>query len=249
MTTRSPKAKSGKTRADLLLVERGLAPTREQAQALIMAGLVYTATGSVLKPGSTIPSTSAVQVRGSLPYVGRGGLKLSHALDHFALDLEDKAVLDVGASTGGFTDCALQRGSRLVYAVDVGHGQLAYQLRQDPRVKVMERTNARYPFGLAGPVDLATIDVSFISVTKVIPSVASHLRPGSPLVVLVKPQFEARKGEIPRGGVIKDPKLHATVLARTIRWVIESGLRLRGLTTSPVLGDAGNREFFLLLLT
>ena len=241
------RAKPSRTRADLLLVQRGLAATREQAQALIMAGLVYTPVGKVLKPGSTMASTTPVEVRGTLPYVSRGGLKLAHALDRFALDLHGIAALDVGASTGGFTDCMLQGGTQRVYALDVGHGQLAYRLRQDARVVVMEGINAHYPFVLPEKVDMATIDVSFISVTKIIPNMVDHLEIGCPLVVLVKPQFEARRGEVPRRGVIRDPKLHAAVLARVIAWVVNAGLRLHDLTASPILGDAGNREFFLLL--
>ena len=248
----------GKKRADLILVERGLAETRERAQALIMEGLVYSSGGRVLKPGSTLASDSDLEVRGRLPYVGRGGVKLAHALDHFALDVSGMVAMDVGASTGGFTDCLLQRGASRVIAVDVGHGQLAYSLRRDLRVLVMEGVNARYPFALPerdeagdegqlGRVDLATVDVSFISATMVLPTVAGQVKRGGPLVVLVKPQFEARRGEVGRGGVIKDPKVHALVLARFIAWAVGAGLRIRGLTASPLLGDAGNREFFFLL--
>ena len=162
-------------------------------------------------------------------------------------------ALDIGASTGGFTDCLLQRGARKVFALDVGHGQMDYRLRQDTRVVVAERMNARYRFSLPESafsderVDLATIDVSFISTTKVIPSIAEHVQDGGPIIVLVKPQFEARREEVGRGGVIKDPLVHARVLGRVITWVVQAGFRLRNLTTSPIRGDAGNREFFLLL--
>ena len=244
--------KISKNRADLLLVEKGLAESREQAQALIMEGLVYSPSGKVLKPGVSLAADVALEVRGRMPYVSRGGLKLAHALDRFGMEVSGVVALDVGASTGGFTDCLLQRGAQSVFAVDVGHGQLDYRLRQDPRVTVMEKVNARHSFTL-GPdeaepeVDLATVDVSFISLTKVIQSVASHVKDGGAIVVLVKPQFEARREEVGKGGVIKDPAVHARVLARVIVWVVNEGFRLRDLVPSPILGDAGNREFFLLL--
>ena len=241
---------SGRTprkRADLLLVARGLADSREQAQTLIMEGLVFTPSGRVSKASSTLLETTALEVRGRLPYVGRGGLKLAHALDTFSISVQDMVALDVGASTGGFTDCLLQRGARRVFAVDVGYGQLDYRLREDPRVAVMERCNARYPLQLPEPVDLVVVDVSFISLALVVPSALEHLRDGRHLIALVKPQFEARKEEVGRGGVIKDPQVHVRVLARVITWAVNRGLRIRNLCASPILGDAGNREFFLLL--
>ncbi len=234
-------------RADLLLVDKGLADTREKAALMIMEGLVFTPSGRVDKPGSRILEDTSLDVRGGLPYVGRGGVKLAHALDSFGLPVQGLTALDVGASTGGFTDCLLQRGARRVYAVDVGRGQLDYRLRQDPKVVAMEKLNARYPFQLEETVDLVTIDVSFISLTMVIPSALEHLKSGCPIIALVKPQFEADKGEVGRGGVIKDPQVHAKVLGRTIDWATGNGLRLRGLCASPILGDAGNREFFVLL--
>lgn len=261
--------KSPKKRADLLLLNRGLAESQERAQALIMEGLVYSPSGRVLKAGSLVAADTPLEVRGGLPYVSRGGVKLAHALDRFHLDVSGLVALDAGASTGGFTDCLLQRGVRRVFALDVGHGQLDYRIRQDPRVTVLEGVNARYPFRLPWPtgdtqhtaeiapedaysgrarlVDLATIDVSFISVTRVIPPVAEHVKPGGSMVALVKPQYEARREEVGRGGVIKDPQVHARVLARVIPRVVGAGYRLRGLLPSPILGDAGNREFFLLL--
>ncbi len=250
-----PRIMSGRTakrRADILLVERGLAESRERAQALIMEGVVYTPAGKVIKPGTPTPVDTPLEVREGLPYVGRGGVKLAHALDCFGLDVSGWVALDIGASTGGFTDCLLQRGARKVVALDVGHAQLAYRLRQDSRVAVMERVNARYEFALppgteSEPVGLATMDVSFISAIKVIPSVADHVRDGGYVIVLVKPQFEAARGEVGRGGVIKDPGVHAGVLGKVILWAVEAGFRLRGLVPSPILGDAGNREFFLLL--
>lgn len=255
--------KATRIRADLLLVQAGLAESREKAQALIMAGMVYSPGRKVLKPGTPVPLDTALEVKGKLPYVGRGGLKLEHALSRFNLDVTDQVVLDVGASTGGFTDCLLQRGASRVFSLDVAHGQLDYRIRQDPRVVVIERVNARYPFTLstpgansgdinsspqhAGIIDLATIDVAFISATKVIPSVAQHVKDGGHLIVLIKPQFEAARSEIGRGGIIKDPKVHSLVLARAVRWVVEAGFRLRNLVPSPILGTSGNREFFFLL--
>lgn len=238
-----------KIRADLLLAERGLAESREQARLLIMAGLVFAPYGRVLKPGAFLAETTPLEVRGRLPYVSRGGLKLAHALDVFALSVAGRIVLDVGASTGGFTDCLLQRGAQRVYALDVGHGQLHHRLRQDERVVVRERCNARYPFDLPEPVELVVIDVSFISLTRVIPPALAWLRPGGFAAALVKPQFEAAPGQVGRGGIIKDPKIHAATLGRMIVWAANRGLRVRNLCPSPILGDKGNREFFLLLQT
>ena len=237
----------GRKRADVLLVEKGLAESREQAQTLIAEGLVFSRAGRVLKSSTLLAGDATVDVRGALPYVSRGGVKLAHALDTFGVEVAGVTALDVGASTGGFTDCMLQRGAEQVYAVDVGYGQLSYKLRQDPRVKVMERLNARYPFELPGPVDLITMDVSFISLRLVIPSAIEHLKQGRYVVALVKPQFEAQRGEVGKGGVIRDPALHATLLGRTIVWAVNEGLRVRNLCPSPILGDAGNREFFMLL--
>ena len=234
-------------RADLVLVANGLAESREQAQTLIMEGLVFTPSGRVAKASTLIPEATVLEVRGGIPFVGRGGIKLAHALEVFKLTVQDLVALDLGASTGGFTDCMLQRGARKVYALDVGYGQLDYRLREDPRVVVMEKCNARHTFQLPEPVELVTIDVSFISIKLVIPRALEHLKPGRPLVALVKPQFEARREEVGRGGVIKDPQIHARVLGRSIAWATNLGLRVRNLCASPILGDAGNREFFLLL--
>jgi len=239
--------RTSRKRADLLLTERGLAESREQAQTLIMEGLVFAPSGRVLKASSALAETTPLEVRGRLPYVSRGGLKLAHALGVFAVSVEGLVTLDVGASTGGFTDCLLQRGASRVYAIDVGHGQLHQRLREDPRVAVMEKVNARHPFTLPEMVDLITVDVSFISLTLVLPSVITHLKAGQYVVALVKPQFEAEKGDVGRGGVIKDPQVHARVLGRMVSWTVDRGLRVRNLCASPILGDAGNREFFLLL--
>ena len=242
---RTPRSQKG--RIDLLLVLRGLAPTREKAQALLMAGQVTVDGRPVTKAGATVPHDANIELAAQLPYVGRGGVKLAHALDAFKLQVSDAVALDVGASTGGFTDCLLQRSARRVYALDVGYGQLDVKLREEPRVVVMERTNARHPFHLPEAVDLVTADVSFISVTKVLPSAAEHLKREGAILVLVKPQFEAHRREVGRGGVIRDARVHGRVLGRVILWAICHGFRLRGLTPSPVLGSAGNREFFLLL--
>ena len=238
-----------KGRIDLLLVERGLAESQHQAQALLMAGLVTVDGRLVDKPGVLVAPSAKVELETPPPYVGRGGVKLAHALHIFATDIAGATALDVGASTGGFTDCLLQHGAKRVYAVDVGYGQLHTRLRQDPRVVVMERLNARYSFELREKVDLATVDVSFISLAKVLPSVAEHVKSKGHIIALAKPQFEAQRHQVGKGGVVRDAAVHGEVLAKLIVWVVGHGFRLRGLTPSPLLGDAGNREFFLLLET
>ncbi len=172
---------------------------------------------------------------------------MTHALGQFHLDGTSLVAIDVGASTGGFTDCLLKQGASWVYAVDVGYGQLDYRMRIDPRVVVMERVNAHYPFSLPEPVDLATIDLSFISLEKVVPNVARLVRPGGKMICLVKPQFEARRDQVGKGGLVKDPSVHARVLGRFISWAIEEGFRIGGLTPSPIRGASGNKEFFILL--
>ncbi len=235
-------------RADLLLVERGLVESRERAQALIMEGMVFSPAGRVAKSGSWLDPGIELVVRGRLPYVSRGGFKLAHALDHFDLDPEGLVVLDVGASTGGFTDCLLQRGASRVYAIDVGHGQLAYTLRQDPRVVCYEKLNARLPFELPEPVDLLVIDVSFISLTLALPQPLGHLKTGGYAIALVKPQFEARRGEVGRGGVIRNDDLREDILMRVEHWMAaRDDVELLGTTPSPITGDAGNQEFLALL--
>ena len=236
-----------KRRADVLLAERGLAESREQAQVMIMEGLVFAPSGRVAKASSSLSEDVPLEVRGRLPYVSRGGLKLAGALDTFGLAVEGITALDVGASTGGFTDCLLQRGARHVYALDVGHGQLHYRLTRDERVSVMEKTNARHPYQLPEPMDLVVIDVSFISLSLVIPPALEHLQSGGNVVALVKPQFETSREQVGRGGIVRDPRVHAAVLGRMVVWATEQRLRLRGMCPSPILGDKGNREFFLLL--
>jgi 23S rRNA (cytidine1920-2'-O)/16S rRNA (cytidine1409-2'-O)-methyltransferase len=236
-----------KRRIDSLLVERGLVESRAKAQALIMAGEVVVVGKPNIKPGTLVNEEAAITILEPPPFVSRGGIKLDYALQQFQLDVTDKVVADIGASTGGFTDCLLQRGASRVYAIDVGYGQLDYRLRQDPRVVVMERVNARYPITLPEKVELATIDLSFISVEKVIPSVVKLLKSSGYLLVLFKPQFEARRGEVGKGGVIKQPIVHARVLGRFIAWKTKYGYRLGGLVASPILGASGNKEIFVLL--
>jgi 23S rRNA (cytidine1920-2'-O)/16S rRNA (cytidine1409-2'-O)-methyltransferase len=236
-----------KRRIDSLLVERGLVESRAKAQALIMAGEVVVDGKAVAKYGTLVAEEAVITVVEPPPFVGRGGLKLDYALDRFGLDVSSRVAADIGASTGGFTDCLLKRGVKRVYAIDVGYGQLDYRLRQDSRVVVMERVNARYPIDLPEKVDLATIDVSFISVEKIIPSVARLVKKDGNLLVLVKPQFEAKRREVGKGGIIKKSELHARVLGRFIAWATKNRFRLGGLVTSPILGASGNREFFILL--
>lgn len=245
--SRKRPPKSPKVRLDQLVHQQGLAETSERARALIMAGRVRVGGQVMDKPGAPVGEDVAVTVEIGLPFVGRGGLKLAHALDHFHVDVGGWSALDVGASTGGFTDCMLQRGAVHVAALDVGRGQLDYRLRQDPRVEVMERVNAHYPFEVSGPVEIAVVDVSFISLTMVLPNVVPHVRPNGVFLCLVKPQFEAAREQMERGGVIKDPMTHGAVLGKVALWAIGAGLRFLGITNSPVLGDAGNREFFILL--
>jgi 23S rRNA (cytidine1920-2'-O)/16S rRNA (cytidine1409-2'-O)-methyltransferase len=248
-TSAPPRAP--RIRLDQLLVERGLAETRSRAQALLMAGRVKVGTGdgarSNRKAGDLVEAATPVEVEAPLPYVSRGGEKLAGALDAFAMDPRGLVCLDVGASTGGFTDLLLQRGAVRVHAVDVGRGQLADGLRRDPRVVSRERTNARglTPELLGEAVGLAVIDVSFISLRLVLRPTAACLEPGGRVVALVKPQFEAGRGRAP-GGVVRDPAVHREVLAGALEHARAAGLAPQGLVASPLLGPAGNREFFLL---
>lgn len=242
-----PMPQSPKARLDETMVEQGLTDSLEKARALIMAAQVSVDGRPATAAGQAVSLEVEIALEEPPEYYGRGGIKLAHALDHFRLPVKGIAALDVGASTGGFTHCLLKRGARRVFALDVGYGQLDYRLRQDPRVEVMERVNARYPFHLEDVVDLVTVDVSFISLTRVVPSGAVHLAEGGAIVVLVKPQFEARRDEVGRGGVIRDPGLHARVLGRVIAWAVNNGFRIMDLVASPITGEQGNREFFVLL--
>jgi 23S rRNA (cytidine1920-2'-O)/16S rRNA (cytidine1409-2'-O)-methyltransferase len=236
-----------KQRLDNLLVLRELTENKKMAQALIMAGKVTVSGRVITKPGTPVDENASLELAEKLPYISRGGIKLAHALDEFRLNVASLTAMDIGASTGGFTDCLLQRGVKRVYAIDVGYGQLDYKLRQDHRVVVMERVNAHYPFSLPEKVNIATVDLSFISVTKVIPNVIGHLAQPGYIIILLKPQFEAKRKEVPKGGVIKDPQVHARVLGQFIVWATEHDLRLRGLVASPILGAEGNKEFLILL--
>lgn len=241
-------AMAKKERLDVLLVTRGLFPTREKARRAIMAGLVRVEGERVDKAGEKVPLDARIEVKGDpCPYVSRGGLKLERALRVFGLDLTDKAVLDVGASTGGFTDCALQHGARRVYAVDVGYGQLDWKLRQDPRVVVMERTNFRYaePSWFPEPPDVATVDVSFISLGLIFPPLATVLKAGGDVVALVKPQFEAGPALVGKHGVVRDPRVHAEVLRAVVDKARAANLAPLDLTYSPIRGGEGNIEFLL----
>lgn len=242
-----------KKRLDQLLIERELFESLAKARAAIMAGLVYVGEQKVDKAGTLIEQDSAIEVRGQKhPYVGRGGLKLAKALDEFKIDSKDKLCLDVGASTGGFTDCLLQRGAAKVYAVDVGYGQLAWKLRSDPRVVVIERVNARNldtesrVTSLESPV-LAVIDVSFISLTKILPAVYKVLAGRGEVVALIKPQFEAGRDEVGKGGIVRDEKVRAKVVEKVKAAAIELGFIPQGVTPSPITGADGNVEFLIYL--
>ena len=235
-------------RADLLLVERGLAESRARAQALVMAGLVFVGETRVAKPGQLLPAAATLSVRGQdHPWVSRGGLKLAHGLAAFAIDPTALVCLDIGASTGGFTDVLLSGGAARVYAVDVGQGQLAWKLRQDPRVVVLEKTNARHldRAQIPEPIDLVVCDASFISLTLVLPASLALARPGARLVALIKPQFEVGKGEVGKGGVVRDPAQHEAVCAKIRLWLEEQGWRVLGIAESPITGPEGNREFLI----
>jgi 23S rRNA (cytidine1920-2'-O)/16S rRNA (cytidine1409-2'-O)-methyltransferase len=238
-----------KHRLDVTLVQRNLAPSREKAQAMILAGDVRVGGQTERRASAPVADDAAIEIAQPQRFVSRGGEKLEHALDRFGIDVRGLVVLDAGASTGGFTDCLLQRGAARVYAVDVGYGQLDAKLRAHPLVVVMERTHIRELKSLPEKPPLAVVDVSFISLTQVLPNVVALLEPDARIIALVKPQFEAGKDETPRDGVIRDPLLQASVIGRIAWWCVNHGLRVRDVTVSPLLGSAGNREFFLLLET
>lgn len=241
--------KTPKARLDSLLVKRGLVESRQKAQALILAGEVEVDGQLERKSALLIDPGRLVTLRKPPRFVSRGGLKLEHALVCFGFSVEGLVILDAGASTGGFTDCLLQRGARRVYAVDVGSNQLDYRMRTDPRVVVMEKTNVRYLETLPEPIDGIVCDVSFISLTVALPTPIDHLLgPGGFVVTLIKPQFEAGRGRVGKGGVVRDPATHREVLLRTLGWALERGLAVRGLTTSPIRGPAGNVEFLAYLV-
>lgn len=239
-------------RIDKLLVERGLADSRTKAQALVMAGLVLVNEQRVVKPSDNTPLDAKIRLKGaddpSSRYVGRGGLKLEAALREFGIDVNGFICIDVGASTGGFTDCLLQHGAKSVVALDVGHNQLDWRLRKDPRVTVREGVNARYlrPEDFASKFDLAVMDVSFISATKVMPAIFPLLAETGRLITLIKPQFEVGRGEVGSGGIVRDPEKHARVVAEVNQVATELGFHPSGLIESPLQGTDGNREFLAL---
>ncbi len=237
-----------RVRLDVLLVERRLAPSREKARAMIMAGSVLVDEEQIDKAGVLGAPEAAVRIgEGADPYVSRGGRKLKGALETFSVTVRDRVILDVGASTGGFTDCLLQEGARKVYALDVGYGQLAWRLRQDPRVVPIERTNIRYYDGrdFRETVDMATVDASFISLKLVLPAVAALIGGAGEILALIKPQFEAGRTQVGKNGVVRDPDLHRRIVADLQDFVRTLGLAVLGVCPSPLLGPAGNREFFI----
>ncbi len=234
-----------KKRLDLLLIERGMAETRERARALILAGEVSVDGRTLDKAGALLDEDAEIQVRAPLPYVSRGGFKLARALDEFGVNPAGMVCADIGASTGGFTDVLLQRGAARVYAIDVGYGQLAWKLRQDPRVIVMDRVNARYLESLPEPVALVTVDVSFISLELILRVAQRLLNPQGEIIALVKPQFEAGREQVGRGGIVRDLKTHRAVLEKVIGYAASSGLRVLGLARSPIQGAEGNVEFLI----
>jgi 23S rRNA (cytidine1920-2'-O)/16S rRNA (cytidine1409-2'-O)-methyltransferase len=240
-----------KERLDVLLVERGFYESREKAKSAIMAGLVFVQKERIDKAGTKVNTDAVIEVKGSLhPYVSRGGLKLEKAIESFSVDFTDKVIIDIGASTGGFTDCALQHGAKMVYAVDVGYGQLAWKLRQDPRVIVMERTNFRYltPSDLKDTSpDIAVIDVSFISLRIILPVLYPLLSEQGAVVTLIKPQFEAGREKVGKNGIVREKRTHSEVLDTVLSYAVELGFRINALTFSPITGGEGNIEFLAYL--
>jgi 23S rRNA (cytidine1920-2'-O)/16S rRNA (cytidine1409-2'-O)-methyltransferase len=237
-----------KVRADQLLVTRGLAESRTRAQALILAGAVFSGERRVAKAGDLLPEDTPLEVRGrDHPWVSRGGVKLDHGLTHFGFDVAGAVALDVGSSTGGFTDVLLSRGAAKIYAIDVGTNQLAWKLRQDPRVIVHEQTNARYLDAtiVPEPVDVIVCDASFIGLAKVLGPALGLAKPGAELVALVKPQFEAGRAEVGKGGVVRDPEVHQRVCDAAAEWVAAQGWTVLGVVESPITGPEGNVEFLL----
>jgi 23S rRNA (cytidine1920-2'-O)/16S rRNA (cytidine1409-2'-O)-methyltransferase len=237
-----------KHRADQLLVDRGLVESRAKAQALILAGLVFSGTRKIDKAGQSLAEDAPLDVRGrEHPWVSRGGIKLAYALEQFGWDVTGAVALDVGSSTGGFTDVLLQRGAQRVFAIDVGTNQLAWKLRQDPRVIVHEQTNARYltPEIVTEPVDIIVCDASFIGLAKVLDTALDFAKPGGRLAALIKPQFEAERAEIGKGGVVRDPAVHDRVCAAARQWVESRGWAVQQLIESPITGPEGNVEFLL----
>ncbi len=238
-----------KRRLDNLLLERGIVQSRERAKGLILSGDVRVNGNPVNKAGTLIDENAEIEITKDIPYVSRGGLKLEKAIKEFNINVKDKAAIDVGASTGGFTDCLIQYGAKKVYAVDVGYGQLAWKLRNDPRVVVIERKNIRYikSSDIGEPVDIATIDVSFISLKLVLPVVKNLLKENGEIIALIKPQFEVGKGEVGKGGIVKDEEKHKKVISDIKSFATDLGLKVLGVTESPIAGQKGNVEFLIYL--
>ena len=235
-----------KSRLDQLLVGRGLFPSREQARRAILAGEVSVATRVVDKPSELLDDETAVAIKPTRKYVGRGALKLESGLEHFHIDLQGKTALDIGASTGGFTDCMLQRGAKKIYAVDVGYGQLDWKLRNDPRVVVLERINARFLTRdqVQELVDICVIDVSFISLTLILPNAVALLKPDGVILALIKPQFELQRSEVGKGGIVRDPRLHQKAQDKIVAFVSDLGHVVDGIAPAAIKGADGNQEFF-----
>ncbi|WP_294309264.1 TlyA family RNA methyltransferase [uncultured Sphingomonas sp.] len=237
-----------KQRVDQMLVDRGLVESRSRAQALVMAGLVFSGETKIAKPGQQLAEDAVLDVRGrDHPWVSRGGIKLAHGLEHFGWDVTDAVAIDVGSSTGGFTDVLLQKGAARVYAVDSGTNQLAWSLRQDPRVIVHEQTSARIltETHIPEPVDVIVCDASFIGLAKVLERPLSFAKPGARLLALIKPQFEAGREEVGKGGVVRDPAVHQRVCDQVVAWLSDSGWQVAGVTQSPITGPEGNIEFLV----
>ncbi len=237
-----------KERLDVLLVSRGLAPSREKAKTMIMEGNVFVGNNREDKPGAAFPADCAIEIRGNtLKYVSRGGLKLEKAIESFGIGLDGKICMDIGASTGGFTDCMLQNGAKKVYSVDVGYGEFAWKLRQDPRVVCMENTNIRYvlPEDIDDVLDFASVDVSFISLTKVLPPARALLKEGGGMVCLIKPQFEAGREKVGKKGVVRDRKVHKEVIEKILTFAVENGFSVHALDYSPIKGPKGNIEYLI----
>ena len=243
-----PAGKAPKLRVDQLLVERGLVESRTRAQALVLAGVVFSAETKIAKPGQTLSGDAPLEVRGrDHPWVSRGGIKLAHAIDHFALDPAGAVAMDIGSSTGGFTDVLLTKGATRVFAVDSGTNQLAWKLRQDPRVTVLEQTSARVltPELIDAPCNWVVCDASFIGLAKVLKVPLRLAAPSCTLVALIKPQFEVGRSEVGKGGVVRDPALHARVCDEVCAWLAGAGWTVRGLVESPIKGPEGNIEFLV----
>jgi 23S rRNA (cytidine1920-2'-O)/16S rRNA (cytidine1409-2'-O)-methyltransferase len=240
-----------KKRIDLMVVEKGFTQSRHRAQALIMAGRIFVNDQVVDKPGFFVSETDTIVFKqDDVPYVSRGGIKLEEALNVYGLDVDNFICLDVGASTGGFTDCLLHHGAKKIYAIDVGYGQIAWKLRQDNRVVVIEKTNIRHmdPGVIPCPVDLVTIDVSFISLKIVVPSVLQFMKKGAHIIALIKPQFEVGKGKVGKGGIVRDPSLYDEVITDLTLFFLKTGLKCESVIPSPILGAKGNKEFIALML-